>query len=63
VSHDNTRRVLQADGLVPHDDVSGQNERLDVDDVHVALVRAHVQPLALERQVTERQSENTQVTP
>ena len=43
----------QFDGLVPHDDVAGQDKGLDVDDVSVASLRAHVQPLALERKVAE----------
>ena len=43
----------QFDGLVPHDDVAGQDKGLDVDDVSVATLRAHVQPLALERKVAE----------
>lgn len=41
-------------GLVPHDDVTRQDERLDVDDVRVAALRPHVQPLALEGKVAER---------
>ena len=37
-------------GLVPVDDVSRERERVHVDDVNVAPLRADVQPLALERQ-------------
>ena len=44
----------QLDGLVPHDGVTGQRERLDVHDVHVAVVGPDVHPLGLERQVTVR---------
>ena len=40
----------QFDGLVPVDDVAGDDERLDVDDVHVALLGAHVQPFTLQGQ-------------
>lgn len=43
----------QFDGLVPHDDVSGEDEGLDVDDVRVAALGAHVQPLTLEGKVAE----------
>lgn len=39
------------DGLVPVDDVSAEREGFDVDDVHVAALRAHVDPLRLQRQV------------
>lgn len=39
------------DGLVPVDDVPAEREGLDVDDVHVAALRAHVHPLRLQRQV------------
>ena len=46
--------VIQFDGLVPHDGVSRQHERLDVHHVHVAVVGADVHPLGLERQVAER---------
>lgn len=42
------------DGLVPVDDVSGEREGLDVDDVHVPALRAHVDPLGGERQVQAR---------
>ena len=41
----------QIDGLVPVDDVAGEGEGLDVDDVHVAALGADVEPLALKRQV------------
>lgn len=40
-------------GLVPHDDVTRQDERLDVDDVRVSALRPHVQPFALEGKVAE----------
>ena len=42
---------LQFNGLVPVDDVAGQTETLDVDNVDVAALGADVEPLALERQV------------
>lgn len=52
------RRIIQADGtdlqldrFVPVDDVTRNGERFDVDDVHVAFLRADVEPLALERQM------------
>jgi len=51
------RGYLQIDSLVPVDNVAGHNERLNVDDVNVTTVRAYVQPLALEGQVTEGDSE------
>lgn len=41
-------------GLVPHDDVTRQDERLDVDDVRVAALRPHIQPFALEGKVAKR---------
>lgn len=44
----------QFDGLIPHDDISGQDEGLDVDDVCVAALRPHVQPFTLEGKVAER---------
>lgn len=46
------RRVYSHfDGLVPVDDVAGEREGVDVDDVHVPTLRAHVQPLGLQREV------------
>lgn len=44
-------RYSHFDGLVPVDDVPAEREGLDVDDVHVAALRAHVHPLGLQRQV------------
>lgn len=41
-------------GFVPHDDVTRQDERLDVDDVRVAALRPHVEPFALEGKVAKR---------
>ena len=48
------------DALIPVDDVSGESERLDIDDVHIAAFSPDVHPLGLERQVTERNSTTTQ---
>lgn len=45
---------LQFYGLVPHDDVSGQNEGLDVDDVCVSAFCPHVQPFTLKGKVAKR---------
>lgn len=45
---------LQFYGLVPHDDVSRQNEGLDVDDVCVPTLCSHVQPFTLKGKVAER---------
>lgn len=45
---------LQFYGLVPHDDVSRQNEGLDVDDVCVSALRPHVQPFTLKGKVAKR---------
>lgn len=45
------------DGLVPVDDVSGEREGLDVDHVHVAALRADVDPLGGQRQVQARDPE------
>jgi len=39
---------VQFYGLVPVDDVAGENKRLEVEDVNIALLRPNVQPLALE---------------
>ena len=39
---------LQLNGLVPVDDIAGQDERLYVDNVHVPALRAYIQPTALE---------------
>lgn len=44
---------LQFYGLVPHDDVSRQNEGLDVDDVCVTTLCPHVQPFTLKGEVTK----------
>lgn len=41
-------------GLVPHDDISGQNEGLYVDDVCVPTLCADVQPFALKGKVAKR---------
>lgn len=41
-------------GLVPHDDISGQNEGLDVDDVCVPALRPHIQPFTLKGKVAKR---------
>lgn len=41
-------------GLVPHDDITRQDERLNVDDVSVAALRSHVEPFALEGKVAKR---------
>lgn len=41
-------------GLVPHDDVSRQNEGLDIDDVRVSALCPHVQPFALKGKVAKR---------
>lgn len=45
---------LQFYGLVPHDDVSRQNEGLDVDDVCVSTLCPHVQPFTLKGKVAKR---------
>lgn len=45
---------LQFYGLVPHDDVSRQNEGLDVDDVCVSAFCPHVQPFTLKGKVAKR---------
>lgn len=45
---------LQFYGLVPHDDVSRQNEGLDVDDVCVSALCPHVQPFTLKGKVAKR---------
>lgn len=44
---------LQFYGLVPHDDVSRQNEGLDVDDVCVSALCPHIKPFALKGKVAE----------
>lgn len=41
-------------GLVPHDDITRQDEGLDVDDVRVAALRPHIQPFTLEGKVAKR---------
>lgn len=51
---DNSFFNLQFYGLVPHDDVSGQNEGLDVDDVCVSTLCPHVQPFTLKGKVAKR---------
>lgn len=45
---------LQFYGLVPHDDVSRQNEGLDVDDVCVSALCPHIQPFTLKGKVAKR---------
>jgi len=45
---------LQFDGFVPHDGVARQRVCFNVDHVDVALVRSDIDPLGLEREVTER---------
>ena len=45
---------LQFYCLVPHDDVSRQNEGLDVDDVCVSALCPHVQPFTLKGKVAKR---------
>ena len=47
----------QFNGLIPHDDISRQNEGLDVDDVCVSALRPHVQPLTLKGKVAKRDPE------
>lgn len=42
---------LQLDGFIPVDHVTGDGEGLDVHDVDVPPLRAHVEPFALEREV------------
>lgn len=44
-------RYSHFDGLVPVDDVTAQRECVDVDHVDIPTLRAHVNPLRLERQV------------
>lgn len=44
----------QFDGFVPHDGVTRQRETLDVHHMNVAMVRSYVNPLRLERKMTER---------
>lgn len=44
---------LQFYGLIPHDDVSGQNEGLNVDDVCVSTLCPHIQPFTLEGEVAK----------
>lgn len=43
----------QFNGLIPHDDISRQNEGLDVDDVCVSALRPHIQPFTLEGKVAK----------
>lgn len=52
---------LQFYGLVPHYDVSRQDEGLDVDDVSVPAFGTHIQPFTLERQVAERDAGSNRV--
>lgn len=40
-------------GLVPVNNVTGEDEALNVDHMNVTTLRTHVQPLALERKVHE----------
>ena len=49
---------LQFNGFVPVDDVTWELKGLNVDNVHIATLRTHVQPLALKRQVTIGYPEN-----
>lgn len=44
---------LQFNGLIPHDDISRQNEGLDVDDVCVSALRPHIQPFTLKGKVAK----------
>ena len=42
------RRLVHPDRLVPVDDVAGQAEVVEVEDVRVPLLRPHEQPLGLD---------------
>ena len=54
---------LQFNGFVPVDDVTWELKGLDVDNVHIATLSPHIQPLALKRQVTERYPASIVETP
>lgn len=42
---------LQLYCFIPHDDVSRQDKRLNIYNVHVSSLCAHVQPFTLEREM------------
>ena len=51
-THTHTYTHSQFDGFVPVDDIAGEDERLDVDNMDIAPLCSNVQPLTLEWQVT-----------